>query len=1254
MDATFDEFGNLLAGGDDFSDSEESVSESEQEPSEQEDKLSVEEETISHETAIVEKSRFPTTESIYPGAEVLVQDEDAQPIEEPIVKPVDTKRFDLVITDTSKYPETRFSMKFLAELSTMPEMIRNVCVVGPLHSGKTSLMDLFMKVTHAEQMKPQFTAVRKDEHERKVSVKSCPLSLVVQNGQMKSYLLHIMDTPGHTNFYDETTAAIRVSDGVILVVDVAEGIVFPMQIEMIIRDALQNGLNIILVLSKMDRLIVELKLPPNDAYAKIRYVIQQINSMIHKQALHLSTERSSQQPEKELKESLANPEEPPRPVLSPVLGNVLFASTRHGYLFSLQSFAAVHCKVRQLSVDPAAFARHLWGDWFYDRAANRFARSKKSLQGRSIQRTFCEFVLNPIYKITGQLLAESGEDIKKNVLAPLHINLNKENSKKGKINGGKMNEEEEEDIASHIDPSIATTHFAKGKMSDQILAATPHELLPAVFSRLFGDPSSLVDSIVQHVQPPNPLVVSGNKLKNHYLSDTSSHSSSASPALSNELSGLSISSSSSSSSPSPSQNLPYPLSRIKSIYSGSFSDPFAAAMKAMDPKGPLMIDIVKMYPITLDPLVAHAQQLQREKESAEQSLSSSLSSSSSSSSSSSEFGSSSVGGGLVAQGPITRFRSFGRIHSGTVKKGMRVAVLREDFHPQRNEEDRGECTVERVIVGEGRYFVEVEEMGPGNWVMLEGVDQEISKRATITNAIVDEEDEEEDESDNDSEDSDDMKGIRMDVEDDKSAATSESTEHSPFSKLYKRLFRDGKLRTAPNVFRKLQFSTTPSLRIAVEAIHPKDTPRLVEGLRCLGKTYPVLDVHVPSRATTGLSETGEITLTGTGELYLDCAMYDLREVFAKAEVKISDPFVPLCETVGDEPTMPCVAVTGNGRNSFAVVAEAMENEIKQEYEGRKIVEMGEEEEEADGKGKRKAQSVWSSGIDASAPNLFINDTLTYYLTSVASSSSSSSSSSFTSSSVSSSLTSNLSSSTSPSSSSSSSSSTSTLPIHHYSTYDDYTKALSSIRRSIVSGFSLVASDGPLCSEPLRNVSFRLVQANISPKSSDRAPTQIMAAIQCACQGALMLASPRLMEPMLRCCIVCPADCAQAAMKVLGRRRGHVIEEGPLPGTPLQTITAFVPSLDSFGFETDLRAYTQGQAFVQMMFDHWDIAPGDPMDQTVTIIPFTPSPPDALSRELMLKTRRRKGLSETVIASKFFGGEMKEEMKRQGIDPSSFD
>ena len=68
-------------------------------------------------------------------------------------------------------------------------------------------------------------------------------------------------------------------------------------------------------------------------------------------------------------------------------------------------------------------------------------------------------------------------------------------------------------------------------------------------------------------------------------------------------------------------------------------------------------------------------------------------------------------------------------------------------------------------------------------------------------------------------------------------------------------------------------------------------------------------------------------------------------------------------------------------------------------------------------------------------------------------------------------------------------------------------------------------------------------------------------------------------------VVAPGDCVSAVYTVLGRRRGHVTQDAPLAGMPLYIVKAFIPAIDSFGFETDLRTHTQGQ--VSLLFSYFN-------------------------------------------------------------------
>lgn len=184
------------------------------------------------DTAVVlaeDKKYYPTAMEVYgEGVETLVMDEDAQPLEEPIIKPVRAKKFEVVMRDAlTSYVQTDFLLGLMAN----PALVRNVALVGHLHHGKTLLMDMLVEQTHdLRTLDPnsekhlRYTDTRIDEQERQISIKAMPMSLVLEDSNGKSYLCNVMDTPGHVNFSDEMTAALRLADGAVLVVDAVEGV----------------------------------------------------------------------------------------------------------------------------------------------------------------------------------------------------------------------------------------------------------------------------------------------------------------------------------------------------------------------------------------------------------------------------------------------------------------------------------------------------------------------------------------------------------------------------------------------------------------------------------------------------------------------------------------------------------------------------------------------------------------------------------------------------------------------------------------------------------------------------------------------------------------------------------------------------------------------------------------------------------------------------------------------------------------------
>lgn len=88
---------------------------------------------VSASRAIViheEKKYYPDAQEVYPGVETLIEEEDTQPLTEPIIAPIRTKDFDVV---EKELPVTTFSFEFLAGLMFHPDCIRQICLLGNLH-----------------------------------------------------------------------------------------------------------------------------------------------------------------------------------------------------------------------------------------------------------------------------------------------------------------------------------------------------------------------------------------------------------------------------------------------------------------------------------------------------------------------------------------------------------------------------------------------------------------------------------------------------------------------------------------------------------------------------------------------------------------------------------------------------------------------------------------------------------------------------------------------------------------------------------------------------------------------------------------------------------------------------------------------------------------------------------------------------------------------------------------------------------------
>lgn len=1003
----YDEFGNYIGPNQSDSDSDSlelpevpskptdlnppSTTPANQNSHEQDDSHQAETSPPIDETALIvlpeDKIHYRSAEDVFgPDTEVLVEEEDAQLISEPIIAPVVEPSSGLNEKEGSA-PPCKYDQAYLTNaILPCAQLLRNIAFVGHLHHGKTSLIDMLFDATHDmpwdglddRDFPVRYCDTRHDEQELHISVKTTASTFLLQNFMEKSFGVTVLDSPGHVNFLDEAVAAMNLVDGVVVVVDVAEGVM--MGTEELLRRAASMRLDIVLVISKIDRLCLELRLPPLDAYHKIRHVIESVNEVLEPYNV---------------------------PLLSPARGNVAFASSTECICFTLLQFAheyiRKHGGAERFPMNAETLARRFWGDVYYDEESRKFTKNNTG----NAKRTFITFILEPYYKLHTSVLSEDVDD-----LTMLFRRHNMLATKKDRS---------EDNCNGFIDEK---------KLSSDLKA-----ILKEVNSQSFamGTMCGFTEMIVKHIKPPNEAsekkieIMVGNKMQE--ADDSATDQSRW-------------------------------LSAARNCDSGKES-----------------------------PVVAYV-------------------------------------GKLSPDERGEHFDCLVRILSGTITAGDEVRILGNGYNLVTNSDDESMGRVAGIYVPCARFKLKVNEASAGQVVLLRGIDNTVFKSATIV------------------------------------SSNDELSRHAfPLCPVQDYL--------PPSV-----------VKVAVEPVRPSELPKMVSALRKCVNSYPGL--------VTKVEETGEHALMGSGELYMDCVLRDLRESYGEVEVKVSDPVVPFEETVSDTSAILCYGDTPNGQNKLTMTAEPLEESIMKALEDGTLARRGNSIPTLRDYGwdALAAKSLLTFGPDTSrGPNALLNDVLG----------------------------------------------------------QDERKMVDDVRDSIVQGFSWAMRAGPLADEPVRGVKVFLSNASIAKERTGRTPAQLIPTCRRVAYSAILTAKPRLMEPVFITEIICPIQTVNVAHTLVGRRRGHIFSERDVAGTPLKRIMAYMPVLDSYGFEPDLRNLTHGAAFCLQMFDHWGTVPGDPLDRSVELRPLEPAGRYELARECMVKTRRRKGMPDEVSITKYFDDPLLVEM-----------
>merc|ERR1712121_461411 len=418
-----------------------------------------------------------------------------------------------------------------------------------------------------------------------------------------------------------------------------------------------------------------------------------------------------------------------------------------------------------------------------------------------------------------------------------------------------------------------------------------------------------------------------------------------------------------------------------------------------------------------------------------------------------------------------RFYAFGRVFAGKVATGQKVRIMGPNYTPGKKE-DLYVKPIQRTILMMGRYIEAIEDVPCGNIAGLVGVDQYLVKTGTLT--------------------------------------TSDKAHN----------------------MKQMKFSVSPVVRVAVEAKNASDLPKLVEGLKRLSKSDPMVMCII--------EESGEHIVAGAGELHLEICLKDLEEDHAGIPIKKSDPVVSYRETVSEESDRMCLSKSPNKHNRLFMRAAPMPDGLAEDIDDGKITPRDDFKIRARYLADKyefdvtEARKIWCFGPETNGPNIMVDCT-------------------------------------------------------------KGVQYLNEIKDSCVAGFQWASKEGVLCDENMRSVRFNLYDVALHADAIHRGGGQIIPTARRVLYACVLTAAPRLMEPVYQVEIQCPENAVGGIYGVLNRRRGHVFEEAQTPGTPMFVVKAYLPVNESFGFTADLRSNTGGQAFPQCVFDHWQILPGDPFE-----------------------------------------------------------
>jgi ribosome assembly protein 1 len=1057
----------------------------------------------------------------------------------------------------------------LIALQSQPQNIRNICILAHVDHGKTSLTDSLIAtngiISPKMAGKIRYLDSRPDEQTRGITMESSAISLhfgmsrkssapsngasrgtngssadgggVLLNAEVdvtrEDYLINLIDSPGHIDFSSEVSTASRLSDAAVILVDAVEGVCS--QTVTVLRQVWIEKLKPLLVINKIDRLVTELKMSPPEAYSHLERVLEGVNAVIggffqgermEEDLLWREKAEERRQSKRQRRCSLVGE------------GDIQVEEGLEQQ-FEERDDEDLYFAPEKNNV---IFASALDG-WAFTVGQFAGIYEKKLGIKRSIleQVLWGDFYLDPrTKKVLGQ------KHLKGRALKPIFVQLVLDPiwTVYEATNGGGKGKGDQA-LLEKVTKSLSIT------LPPHILRSRePKAVLQAVFAAWLPLSTALLVSVIEYL--PSPPDAQAARL----------------PEMLDESPGAEAIS-------------PQVRDAMINFRTGEDAPTVAYVSKMVAiPESELPANKRRGLGTTLT--VDEAREMARRKRAEIAKAQAEANEDNGSDGISNGMGTLRIGEDVEeATAPKQpedpeHLIGFARLYSGSLSVGDEIYVLPPKYNPAHpHAMELRKVPIKALYLLMGRGLEPLQTVPAGAVFGVQGLEGHILKTGTLCSQL------------------------------------------------------EGAVNLAG-----VSLPTQPIVRVALEPVNPTDLNKMVRGLKLLEQSDPC--------ALYEQLESGEHVILTAGELHLERCLKDLRERFARCEIQAGEPIVPYRETIVKTEEMEppkskdllrgtTIAVTSSKHVSVRLRVRPLPIEVTQFlirhagsirrlYSEKKAAEeqtkKGSGEEVHDRKEEPQDQlemddtvgaergtlsmsefrqqleaafqeveedgDVWNNAVRNLAafgprrvgPNLFLDitgsNTLARFFTDL------------------------------------------NPPIKGEQRHGLFSATVTpaDFSDTISYAFQLATHQGPLCREPMQGVAVFLESITLNPNPSNqitfpesksssntlsltapetpRLPGELITSIRSSIRTAFLDWPARIMLAIYSCTIQATPEVLGRVYSVLTRRRGSILSESLLEGTPYFTITSTLPVAESFGFSDEIRKRTSGLAQPMLVFTGFEI------------------------------------------------------------------